>query len=166
MIAIIYFSRSGENFVNGEVKDLGTGNTKILAKKISERIGGLLIEIIPKTNYPNSYYETLKVVEMEKKNKHIPKYTNIKVDLSDVEAIFIGYPNWFGSMPSIVKKFLEELNLTGKMIYPFCTHEGSGFGNSLCELKKCCRGATIFDGLPVRGSKVTNADNAINNWLS
>ena len=54
-------------------------------------------------------------------------------------------------MSMIVLTFLESINLTGKIIKPFCTHEGSGMGNSESDLKSYFPDAIIKKGLPIRG---------------
>lgn len=66
----------------------------------------------------------------------------------------------------ILASFLKDHRLEGKSIFPFCTHEGSGFGNSLEDFKKTCPEATVYPGLAVRGSRVAKADIAIRNWLN
>lgn len=85
--------------------------------------------------------------------------------IDEYDTIFIGYPNYWGSMPMAVFTFLEKFDFTGKIIYPFCTHEGSGFGNSIEELKAECKGAKLENGLAVVGSTARNYDEAIRNWI-
>lgn len=65
----------------------------------------------------------------------------------------------------IVASFLKDYHFDGKIIFPFCTHEGSGFGNSLEDFKKTCPEALIYPGLAIRGSRVNKADTAIQNWV-
>lgn len=79
--------------------------------------------------------------------------------------IFVGYPNWWGTMPMAVFTFLEEYNLSGKTIIPFCTHEGSGLGRSVTDIKKLCPQSTIEDGLAIRGKNVKNAKEDLSEWL-
>lgn len=61
--------------------------------------------------------------------------------------------------------FLEQFNWSGKKIYPFVTHEGSGFGKSESDLKKICKGASIQSGLAVQGSMVESAKSKVENWI-
>lgn len=61
--------------------------------------------------------------------------------------------------------FLEEYNLSGKTIIPFCTHEGSGLGRSVTDIKKLCPQSTILDGLAIRGKSVKNAKEDVSEWL-
>lgn len=166
MMKVIYFSRKGENFVDGKIEQLDKGNTELLAEKINEKINGELIEIVPINDYPNNYNETVELTEKEKNEGSLPVYETNPIDFSTEETILIGFPNWHGTMPNIVKHFLSQNDLKGIRIYPFCTHEGSGFGISLNELKQLCPDSKIEIGLPVRGSRVNKSDKAIINWLN
>ena len=56
---IIYFSRSGENYVRGEIKKLERGNTEICAELLQNAVGGDVFEIVPATPYPEDYRECI-----------------------------------------------------------------------------------------------------------
>jgi flavodoxin len=68
-------------------------------------------------------------------------------------------------MPMALFTFFESYNFSGKTIIPFCTHEGSGLGQSVNEIKKLCPRATVLEGLAIRGSNAVNAQNAVSAWL-
>ena len=68
-------------------------------------------------------------------------------------------------MPMPVWTFLEAHDFTEKTIYPFCTHEGSGMGNSERDLKRLCPTARIEKGLAVRGSEAKDAEKAVRAWI-
>jgi flavodoxin len=68
-------------------------------------------------------------------------------------------------MPMPVFTFLEEYNLSGKTIASFCTHEGSGLGRSVSDIRKTCPQSTVLEGLAIRGGDVKNAQNEITGWL-
>ena len=61
--------------------------------------------------------------------------------------------------------FLEHFDFTGKTIFPFCTHEGSGMGNSEADIKRLCPGAQIGKGLALKGGSVNYAQPEIKEWL-
>ncbi|MFX0102487.1 MAG: flavodoxin, partial [Candidatus Hodarchaeota archaeon] len=86
-------------------------------------------------------------------------------DMGTYDLIFLGYPNWWGTMPMAVYTFLESSDFSGKMIVPFCTHEGSGLGRSVKDIKKCCPRAEIKNASPFRGSSVKNASDDVEKWL-
>ena len=80
--------------------------------------------------------------------------------------IYLGYPNYWGTMPMAVFTFLETYGFAGKIIRPFCTHEGSGLGSSLSDIRRLCPGATVKPGLAVHGSRIAEAEKTIEKWVS
>ena len=165
MTAIVYFSRPFENLIDGKKKYLQVGNTKIVAQKIAKILNAEMFEILPQIAYPEAYEEVVTQAEQEKGTNERPKYQPFSLDLANHQTIYLGYPNWWGTFPMIVATFLEENDLSGKTIYPFCTHEGSGMGSSINDLQKLCPDSTIHIGLPIRGSRVEKSTIAIKNWL-
>ncbi|ABP66710.1 hypothetical protein Csac_1097 [Caldicellulosiruptor saccharolyticus DSM 8903] len=154
-ILIAYFSRKGNNYLNGRITNLPIGNTEIVAQKIQKLTGGDLFEIKPAKQYPEDYYETIEIAKEEKRKNARPELANKLDDISPYEVVFLGYPNWWGTMPMAVFTFLESYDFTGKTIAPFCTHEGSGLGSSERDIKKLCPKANVLPGLAIRGSSVT-----------
>ena len=86
-------------------------------------------------------------------------------NLDDYDEIYLGYPNYCGTMPMAVYTFLEAFDFTGKTIYPFCTHEGSGLSNTVNDIKNTAKGATVTNGLPVFGSDADKAEGIVNDWI-
>jgi flavodoxin len=86
-------------------------------------------------------------------------------DLNSFNVIFLGFPNWWGTMPMALFTFLESSNLTGKTIIPFCTHGGSGLGRSVADIKKLNPNATVRDGLAIRAATVGGAQSEVAAWL-
>jgi len=164
-ILIAYFSRRGNNYLNGRITNLAIGNTEIVAQKIQKLMGGDLFEIKPVKQYPEDYYETIEIAKEEKRKNARPELANRLEDISSYEVVFLGYPNWWGTMPMTVFTFLESYDFSGKNIAPFCTHEGSGLGSSERDIKKLCPNANVLPGLAIRGSNVNRADKDIQNWL-
>lgn len=163
---ILYFSRSGQNYLNGEIVNLKTGNTKMLAEKIHELSRLPIYAIEPLETYPVDYQETIERAKKEKEQDTTVAFEANAPDLSDFDTILLGYPNWWGTFPQVIKTFLKENPLAEKKIFPFCTHEGSAFGSSLNDLKEICPKAHIGNGLPVNGSRINKADAAVENWLA
>ena len=60
---------------------------------------------------------------------------------------------------------LENLDFSNKIVMPFTTHEGSGLGDVLKDIRLLCKNANIKNGLSIYGSKVNSADNLISNWI-
>jgi len=162
---IAYFSRPGNNYVNGQIVDLPVGNTEVIAKMIRELTGGDLFPIETVKKYPKDYAETTDVAKEELRTSARPKIVSHGETMASYNVVFLGYPNWWGTMPMPVFTFLEAYDLSGKTIAPFCTHEGSGLGHSIADIRKTCPQSTVLEGLAIRGGDVKNAYDKIAGWL-
>lgn len=162
---ITYFSREGNNYVSGRVVNLPIGNTEVIAKMIQEMTGGNLFHIEAVNSYPKDYTETTEMAQDELRANARPELTNHVEDMDFYDVVFLGYPNWWGTMPMPVFTFLEEYNFSGKTIIPFCTHEGSGLGHSEKDIENICPKATLLKGLDINGSRVNAAKEDVTNWL-
>jgi flavodoxin len=162
---IAYFSRKGNNYVGGSIVNLPIGNTEVIAKKILELTGSDMFEIKTVKSYPEDYTETTNVAQEEKRENARPELTEVVDDMDSYDVIYIGYPNWWGTMPMVVFTFLESYDFSGKTIIPYCTHEGSGMGSSERDIKKLCPNAKVLSGLAIRGGSVARADKDVANWL-
>lgn len=162
---IAYFSRKGNNYVGGSIINLPIGNTEVMAKKIQELTGSDLFQIQTVTSYPEDYTATTNVAKEELKTNARPELTEVVSDMESYDVIYIGYPNWWGTMPMAVFTFLESYDFSGKTIIPYCTHEGSGMGSSERDIKKLCPKAKVLSGLATIGGSVSKADKEVANWL-
>ena len=111
----------------------------------------------------------MKCIDVAKKEQQDGARPEIKETLSDIseyDTIYVGFPNWWGTLPMPMWTQLEQLDFTGKVVKPFVTHEGSGFGSSERDLKKLCEGADIKKGLSIPGGNVYNAQDSVNHWVS
>ena len=73
---------------------------------------------------------------------------------SGYDAVLLGYPIWNGRPPMVVQGLLRATGLDGVRLLPFCTHGGSGFGDSPAVLRGLCPGARIEPGLAEYGTSV------------
>ena len=162
---IAYFSRKGNNYVGGSIVNLPIGNTEVIAKKIQGLTGSDLFQIQTVKPYPEDYTETTKVAQDELSQNARPELTEMVDDMDSYDVIYIGYPNWWGTMPMAVFTFLDSCDFSGKTIIPYCTHEGSGMGSSERDIKKLCPNAKVLSGLAIRGGSVGRADKDVANWL-
>ncbi len=163
---IAFFSRAGKNYVSGRIVNLPVGNTEVVAKMIQEMTGGDVFRLDTVKTYPEDYEKTTQVAKKEIRDNARPALSSHVKNMASYEVIFLGYPNWWGTMPMPVYTFLEEYDFSGKTIVPFCTHEGSGLGHSERDIAKLCPNATLLKGLPIQGSRVNAARQEIMNWLS
>jgi flavodoxin len=162
---IAYFSRKGNNYVGGSIKNLSVGNTEVAAGIIQKLTGGDSFKIDTAKAYPEGYDETTRAAQLEQGQDARPKITGRVDDMDKYDVIFLGYPNWWGTMPMPVFTFLEAYDFSGKTIAPFCTHEGSGMGRSESDIKKLCPGAKVAKGLSIQGGSVRKAESEISDWL-
>ena len=162
---IAYFSRKGNNYVGGSIVNLPTGNTEVTAKKIQELTGSDIFKIKTIRSYPEDYTETTNVAKEEQRENARPELSEIVDDMDSYDVIYIGYPIWYGTMPMAVFSFLESYDFSGKTIIPYCTHEGSGMGNSVRDIKKLCPNAKVLSGLAILGGSVDRADKSVANWI-
>ncbi len=164
-ILIAYYSRRGANYVSGSIVDLPVGNTEVAAGLIQAVTGGDTFHIETREPYPADYQEATEVAEDELRRKARPALAADLGDLDAYDVIFLGYPNWWNTMPMVVFTFLEAHDLKGKTLVPFCTHEGSGLGGSEGDIRKACPGATVLKGLAIKGSAVQKSGGAIAGWI-
>lgn len=151
-ILVAFFSRTGENYAVGHIEQ---GNTHIVAEMISAATGGTIFRIEPATPYPDDYRACTEVARREKRSKARPALVG-DIAAEEYDVIFLGYPNWWGDLPMCVYTFLEQHDWQGKVVIPFCTHEGSGLSDTENRLRTACRGASVLNGLAVRGSVAQN----------
>ena len=161
---VIYFSRSGNNYVSGDIVNLPVGNTKLIAQKIQTQTGCDAFEIEPVNPYSADYTKCTEEAKEELNQNARPAYKG-NVDLTKYDVIYLGYPIWWGTFPMCVFKFIEDHDgFAGKTVLPYSTHEGSGLGSSIRDLRRLCPKATIKNGVAITGStaKDTNVDKIVN----
>ena len=116
-----------------------SGSTRKTAQTLAEVLGADTYEIKPETpykgpdlNWNNS--QSRSSVEMNDKASR-PALADKNANIADYDEIYLGFPIWWYVAPHIINTFLESYDFTGKTIVVFATSGGSGFGNTLAELK-------------------------------
>lgn len=150
-VLIVYFSR--------------TGNTREVARHIHKRTGGDMLELKTAHSYPDAYRATTEQAKREQEENFRPTLTADVESVQPYDVIFIGYLNWWGTMPMALFTFLEKHDFAGKTLVPFCTHEGSALGRGPRDIAGLCPDAKIVDGLAVRGSDASKAQADVDQWL-
>ena len=161
---IIYYSRKGQNYVNGSIRELSKGNTKIVAEFIQKAVCGDLFEIETVKEYSKDYMTCTEEAREELRTKARPELKAYLNDISEYDNIFVCGPCWWGTFPMAVLTQLERLNFTGKKVFAVMTHEGSGLGGSERTLKASCKGATVGRGLAVHGADAARSEAAVAAW--
>ena len=162
---ILFFSRAGENYTNEGLKSIETGNTEVIANYIKEFSDADIFKIEPLNEYPKDYMKCTEVAQKELNDNARPELKEYLEDISEYDIIYLGFPNWWNTMPMPVWTQLEKLDFNGKTIKPFVTHEGSGFGKAESDIKKLCPGAKLVKGLSIQGSFVEDSEKKVKHWV-
>lgn len=162
---ILYFSRAGENYFSGAIRTISKGNTEIVAETIRDLTGADLFQICPAVPYSGEYSVCIEQAKNDQKRDARPELTAYPPCLDGYDTIYLGYPNYWGTMPMPVFTLLEKIDLSGKAIKPFCTHEGSGMGHSEQDIRRLCPKAEVCPGLAIQGGKAAAAGPEIKAWL-
>ena len=150
-ILVAYFSHSG--------------NTREIADQIHKSVGGDMFEIQTVKRYRNDYDAVVKQAKEELDSGYKPALKTKIDNIKSYDLIFIGYPNWWGTIPAPIRTYLSEYDLSGKTIVPFCTHAGSGVGRSVTDISKLCLKSTLQDGVAIWGGDVKTEQNKVSEWL-
>ena len=166
-VLVVYFSRADEN--TGGVGYIEKGNTKILAEMIAERTHGDIFEIKTVKPYPKEYRPVTEAAKQEKEENARPEIVGELPDLSKYDVVFLGYPIWWSDMPMPVYTFLDRENFAGKIILPFCTHEGSGLSDTQRSIADVTK-ADVREGFALQGhiaqKSPEEARTALYEWMS
>ena len=170
-ILIAYFSHGGENLVDDQIVDLGDqGNTKIAAKTLQNLLleNGMksnLFEIEPLIPYDRSYEGTLARSRQEYETGAAPLINDGPNGYDAYDVVFLGYPNWWGTLPGPIVAFLRDHDLQGKTLIPFVTHGGQRFLYSLEAIRAAAPMAKLEEGFAVAAPYMSACPAVIAEWL-
>ena len=157
---IIYFSRTGENYNVGYIDK---GNTEIVAEYVQELTGADMFKVEPLVPYADNY--NICIEEAKKRVGNAP----IKEKLSDISAydtVYVMSPIYWGTYAPEVETALEGLDFAGKTVRVISTHEGSGLGSMVSDVKKMCKGANVdTNGLAIKGTQAKSSKNRVAGWI-
>ena len=102
-----------ENYLKGKIVNLEKGNTEIAAEMISNILNADIFEIVAEKEYPFNYNECIEIAKKELRENSKIKLKQ-DVDIKEYDTIFVGYPNWWGTVPMPVWTFLEGKDFTNK----------------------------------------------------
>lgn len=170
-ILIAYFSHGGENLVDDQIVDLGErGNTKIAAEELQKALNekGIksnLFEIEPLIPYDHSYEGTLARSRQEYEDGSAPLINDGPNGYEAYDFIFLGYPNWWGTLPAPIISFLRDHDTNGKTLIPFVTHGGQRFLYSVESIQKEAPKANMLPGFAIAAPYMSQAPYVIADWL-
>lgn len=161
---IIYYSRAGQNYVNGKILDLPKGNTELCAEYIRTAVGGDLFEIRTVQPYAADYHKCTDEAKREVEENARPELESYLDDITEYDNIFVCGPCWWGTFPMALFSQLDQLDFSGKKVMALMTHEGSGLGSCERYLRKVCKGASFGSGMAVHGADALRAESAVAAW--
>ena len=117
-----------------------TGVTARAAQKVAEATGGEVYAITPAKPYTDADLDwrdkqSRSSVEMNDP-KARPALGGERLDVSEYDVVFIGYPIWWDQAPRLINTFIESHNLKGKTVIPFATSGGSTIAGSAATLRR------------------------------
>ena len=126
-----------------------SGRTAKVAEKLAAAKGADSYEIKPEVKYTKADLNWMdknsrSSVEMNDKSFR-PAIITGDVDVSGYDTIYLGFPIWWYVAPTLINTFLEAYDFAGKKIVLFATSGGSGFGNTVAELKPSVPNAEIIE---------------------
>lgn len=163
---VIYYSRAGENYMEQGIENIVKGNTQILAELIKELIGADLFKVEEVNKYSSKYYECCKQAKKDLENNIKPKLVDTLENIDSYEQVIIASPIWWNHIPMPLYEQLEILDFTNKKVKFIITHEGSGIGGCKDDIYHLCKGAKLDSGLAIRGCKVMESKNKLNDYLN
>lgn len=137
-----------------------SGVTAKTAKNLAKAANADLYEITPAKSYTNDDLnwqnkKSRSSIEMADKAFR-PSLADTNADISKYDTILLGFPIWWYVAPTIVNTFLESHDFSGKTIILFATSGGSGFGNTVRELKP-----SVSDDTVIREGKILNGNPSV-----
>lgn len=162
---VAFYSRADENYFNGTLKMLKVGNTEVAANIIAKLTGADMFKIEQEKPYSKGYNDCIEEARADQHRNTRPELKTYPDSIDDYDVIYLGFPNYWSTMPMAVFTFLEHFDFSGKTIKPFCTHEGSGMGRSVADIKALCPDAAVENGLAIRGTSAGNSEKEIKEWV-
>ena len=159
---VIFFSHAGDNYSVGNIE---VGNTKIVADYISEITGADQYEIVTHKYDGMAYTPLIELAKKEANSGELPPYEGAAPDLSQYDTVFIGGPVWWGTYPQVMFTLFRDINLDGKTVIPFTTHEGSGLASCVSDVKKAFPKATVTQGWSIYGHEVRTGKAKVEKWI-
>ena len=115
--------------------------------------------------YAKGYNDCIEEARMDQRRNARPELKTYPDNLDAYDVIYLGFPNYWSTMPMAVYTFPERYYFAGKTIHPFCTHEGSGLSRTESDIAQAAAGAVVTKGLAIHGSAADSARPALAAWI-
>jgi len=141
-----------------------SGNTRAAAESIARLTGGTLFEIRPAKPYPKEYRACANQARKEIRDKVYPELET-RPDLSGFDVIFVGSPNWWGTMAPPVAAFLADGALRGRTVVPFFTHGGGGMMNCEKDAQRLLKNSRVLKARTLHGDMAKTSEKDLARWI-
>ena len=146
---------------------LAPGNAAKLASWIQQEVGGDLHSIVVEEPYSSDYDECLDRAADEKAENARPALASHVDNMEDYDIVFLGFPNWWYTLPMPVLTFVEEYDWSGKTVVPFVTHGTGGLSSTIRDLTAALpEDVTILEPIGVYRPEVDASQSAIQEWIA
>ena len=142
-----------------------TGTTKKVAEKVAAAVNGDLFEIEPVNKYTDedlNWMNKQSRSSIEMKENVKPEIVRTISNLNEYDIVCLAFPIWWYKEPTIIDKFLEENNMTGKSIYVFVTSGSSNIDSTYKSLKNNFPNLNFVSGKRFIGSE---SDDEYKTWI-
>lgn len=145
---------------------LAPGNAAKLASWIQQEVGGDLHSIVVEEPYSSDYDECLDRAADEKAENARPALASHVDNMEDYDIVFLGFPNWWYTLPMPVLTFVEEYEWSGKTVVPFVTHGTGGLSSTIRDLTAALpEDVTILESIGVYRPEVDDSQSAVQEWI-
>jgi flavodoxin len=142
-----------------------TGNTRVIARQIRRALNAELFEIQTVEAYPEDYDEMVAQAERERQSGFEPELAGLLPNIAPYRTVFLGFPIWGTTAPSVIRSFLSKHDLSGKTLIPFITHGGYGLGSSLSVVAEHAPQANLVEGFSMEADQERRTRNQVRDWL-
>ena len=142
-----------------------SSNTKTVAQEMATRLNADLAEIVPVVPYDGDFQATVERGKKELDEKSYPEIQPLTVDVANYDVVFLGYPIWFGTYAPPIFTWLDQVDLSGKKVVPFCTFGSGGLESSVMDLAKAEPKAEILPGYGVRAARLEAVPQEVDQFL-
>ena len=133
---IAFFSRRGQNYVDGSIRDLAKGNNEVIVEKIKAQLPNAdVFRIDTVKKYSPDYMVCIEEAKQELRAKSRPELTAKVEDMDRYDTIILGYPNWWG--------------------------KGSGLGGSIRQIRQAVPDADLTEGVAIHGAAASHCDREV-----
>lgn len=155
-----------ENYWHGGRRNLTVGNTEALAGMIADRVDCDVYRIEAADPYSNDYDDTVARNVTEQNADARPRIAKPLPPLAGYDAVILASPIWNVRPPMIMSTFLDQVDLTGKRLFPIVTYAVSGLGQAVEAYTALAPDARMGRALAVQGEDVTQSGGEVDAWVS